>query len=119
MAGSSDCIMSFNRWQKLIAIRTPKTVSDVVARNSGATPAVIEGGLETSTALNLGLALHRHRNMSDTSADLSAQFIERSRHVLGTESPTKLGAAVKALPADALWWRANTTSNSVGNLLLH
>jgi uncharacterized damage-inducible protein DinB len=57
--------------------------------------------------------------MSDTSTDLSAQFIARSRHFLRTEYPTKLRAAVKALPADALWWRANSTSNSVGNLLLH
>ena len=26
MAGSSDCIMSFNRWQKLIAARMPNAV---------------------------------------------------------------------------------------------
>jgi uncharacterized damage-inducible protein DinB len=42
-----------------------------------------------------------------------------SRRYLGTEYPTKLRAAVAALPADALWWRANEQSNSVGNLLLH
>ena len=42
-----------------------------------------------------------------------------SREFLGTEYPTKLRAAVDALPADALWWRANEQSNSVGNLLLH
>ena len=34
MAGSSDCIMSFNRWQKLMAVRMPKTV--VSTRRSGA-----------------------------------------------------------------------------------
>src|SRR3954463_7068000 len=57
--------------------------------------------------------------MRDTSTDLGALFIARSRDFLRTEYPTKLRAAVKALPADALWWRANSTSNSVGNLLLH
>src|SRR5207244_1797611 len=42
-----------------------------------------------------------------------------SRYFLGTEYPTKLRNAVDALPADALWWRPNDQSNSVGNLLLH
>lgn len=51
--------------------------------------------------------------------DPATAFLARSRHYLGTEYPTKLRAAVEALPADALWWRANEQSNSVGNLLLH
>ena len=51
--------------------------------------------------------------------DLAASFLTMSRKYLGTEYPTKLRAAVEALPADALWWRANEQSNSVGNLLLH
>jgi uncharacterized damage-inducible protein DinB len=51
--------------------------------------------------------------------DLATLFLARSRHYLGTEYPTKLRAAVEALPADALWWRANEQANSVGNLLLH
>lgn len=46
-------------------------------------------------------------------------FLDRSRHYLRTEYPTKLRAAVESLSADALWWRANDQSNSVGNLLLH
>jgi uncharacterized damage-inducible protein DinB len=57
--------------------------------------------------------------MTDISNDLSALFVARSRHFLRTEYPTKIRAAVKALPVDAIWWRANATSNSVGNLLLH
>src|SRR4051812_20970220 len=52
-------------------------------------------------------------------ARLAQTFIDRSRHYLGTEYRTKLRAAVEALPADALWWRANEQSNSVGNLLAH
>ncbi len=51
--------------------------------------------------------------------NLAEQFVARSRHHLQTEYRTKLRAAVEALPADALWWRANEQSNSVGNLLMH
>jgi uncharacterized damage-inducible protein DinB len=57
--------------------------------------------------------------VNNNSDALATAFLERSRHYLRTEYPTKLRAAVKALPSDALWWRANTASNSVGNLLLH
>lgn len=51
--------------------------------------------------------------------DSATTFLSMSREYLGTEYPTKLRAAVEALPAEALWWRANDQSNSVGNLLLH
>jgi uncharacterized damage-inducible protein DinB len=51
--------------------------------------------------------------------DLASSFIERSRHFLTHEYRTKLRLAVESLPPDALWWRANEQSNSVGNLLLH
>jgi uncharacterized damage-inducible protein DinB len=54
--------------------------------------------------------------MTDSAA---LTFLEHSRYFLGTEYLTKLRAAVEALPADALWWRPNEQSNSVGNLLLH
>jgi uncharacterized damage-inducible protein DinB len=57
--------------------------------------------------------------LEQTLMDLASEFIERSRHYLQTEYRTKLRAAVTAMPADALWWRANDQSNSVGNLLLH
>jgi len=51
--------------------------------------------------------------------ELASEFLSMSRALLGTEYPTKLRAAVEAMPAEALWWRANEQSNSVGNLLLH
>src|SRR5215470_9171091 len=51
--------------------------------------------------------------------NLADSFLDRSRHFLGTEYRVKIRAAVEALPAEALWWRANEESNSVGNLLLH
>src|SRR3970040_275526 len=50
---------------------------------------------------------------------IAGSFLERSRYYLCRESPTKIRAAVEALPADRLWWRPNEQANSVGNLLLH
>ena len=50
---------------------------------------------------------------------LSEQFLARSRHYLGVEYRIKIRAAVETMSADALWWRANEQSNSVGNLLMH
>ncbi|HEX6535612.1 MAG TPA: DUF1572 family protein [Gemmatimonadaceae bacterium] len=55
--------------------------------------------------------------MSNTS--IGEAFIAQSRALLTDEYRIKLRKSVAALPADALWWRANATSNSVGNLLLH
>lgn len=53
------------------------------------------------------------------SITLGAKFIERSRYYLGEEYPAKIRAVLAALPAEALWWRPNIWSNSVGNLVLH
>lgn len=49
----------------------------------------------------------------------ATEFVARSRYLLGEEYRTKLRLTLDALPGDALWWRANEQSNSVGNLLLH
>jgi uncharacterized damage-inducible protein DinB len=46
-------------------------------------------------------------------------FLDRARYLLLTEYRTKIRLAADALPEDALWWRPNDQSNSVGNLLLH
>ena len=51
--------------------------------------------------------------------DPAQLFITRSRYYLQHEYRIKLRAAVEALPEDALWWRPNARSNSVGNLLSH
>lgn len=56
---------------------------------------------------------------TDLSVDLAREFIARSRFYLNDEYRTKIRRAVKAIPADAIWGRANDQSNSVGNLLLH
>jgi uncharacterized damage-inducible protein DinB len=46
-------------------------------------------------------------------------LLDRARYYLGTEYRTKLHRAVEALPSEALWWRPNESSNSVGNLIVH
>ena len=51
--------------------------------------------------------------------DLADSFLARSRHFLTHEYRAKVRLAVESLPRDAVWWRANEQSNSVGNLLLH
>ena len=51
--------------------------------------------------------------------DLATPFLERSRHYLSVEYPTKIRRCLDVLPADALWRRADERSNSIGNLLLH
>jgi uncharacterized damage-inducible protein DinB len=51
--------------------------------------------------------------------DLAREFVARSRFYLNEEYRTKLRRAVRAIPAGAIWQRANDQSNSVGNLLLH
>jgi uncharacterized damage-inducible protein DinB len=50
---------------------------------------------------------------------IAGSFLERSRYYLCREYPTKIRAAVEALPTDRLWWRPNEQANSAGNLLLH
>jgi uncharacterized damage-inducible protein DinB len=47
------------------------------------------------------------------------EFLERSRYYLSDEYLPKLRQCVEALPDDAIWRRANQSSNSIGNLLLH
>ena len=51
--------------------------------------------------------------------DIATPFLERSRHYLAFEYPTKIRRCLDVLPADAVWRRADEHSNSVGNLLLH
>lgn len=56
---------------------------------------------------------------TDVAVDLAREFIARSRFYLNDEYRTKIRRAVRAIPADVIWQRANEQSNSVGNLLLH
>ena len=55
----------------------------------------------------------------EVTASPGQTFLERSRYYLGEEYPVKIRQCVLALPNDALWKRANESSNSIANLLLH
>jgi hypothetical protein len=55
----------------------------------------------------------------DQGVELAREFIARSRYYLMEEYRTKLRRAVRAIPPEQIWRRANEESNSVGNLLLH
>lgn len=58
-------------------------------------------------------------DLESMSNDLASAFLERSRYYLGLEYPGKIRLALTAMPADRLWHRANDSSNSAGNLVLH
>jgi uncharacterized damage-inducible protein DinB len=60
------------------------------------------------------MATETHLNV-----DLAREFVARSRFYLNEEYRTKIRRAVRAIPADVIWQRANEESNSVGNLLVH
>ena len=51
--------------------------------------------------------------------DTATAFLDRSRHYLAFEYPTKIARCLDVLPPAALWRRPDEQSNSVGNLLLH
>jgi uncharacterized damage-inducible protein DinB len=46
-------------------------------------------------------------------------FIARSRHHLSEDFLPKIERCLESLNDDQIWWRPNTESNSIGNLLLH
>lgn len=46
-------------------------------------------------------------------------FLRRTRYYLAVEYPTKIRAALLAMPVERVWWRPNEWSNSAGNLVLH
>ena len=51
--------------------------------------------------------------------ELAAVFVAKARYFLREEYRTKMRRVLDALPADALWWRADESTNSIANLLLH
>src|SRR2546425_3678765 len=51
--------------------------------------------------------------------DLARALLEDARKRLVGGYPAQVRAALDTLTDDQVWWRANATSNSVGNLVLH
>jgi uncharacterized damage-inducible protein DinB len=46
-------------------------------------------------------------------------FVAKSRSLLSDEYLPKIERCLEELSEEAVWWRANPESNSIGNLLLH
>lgn len=57
--------------------------------------------------------------MHDANLAIAEGFVERSRYFLTNEYLPKIRLAVESLTEDAIWWRANESSNSIANLMLH
>jgi uncharacterized damage-inducible protein DinB len=57
--------------------------------------------------------------LSSSGQIATQMFLERSRYYLSGEYLPKLRHCVAALPDELVWHRANDSSNSIGNLLMH
>jgi uncharacterized damage-inducible protein DinB len=57
--------------------------------------------------------------MVNKDANVTALFIEFSRHKLLQHYWPRLRASVETLTGEQVWWRPNEASNSIGNLILH
>ena len=57
--------------------------------------------------------------MQEANLAIAECFVERSGYFLNNEYLPKIRLAVEPLSEDAIWWRANESSNSIGNLVLH
>lgn len=51
--------------------------------------------------------------------EVSAAFVEQARALLSEEYLPKVERCLEQLSDEQIWWRANSESNSIGNLLLH
>jgi uncharacterized damage-inducible protein DinB len=51
--------------------------------------------------------------------DVSRAFVQQARQLLKSEYLPKLERCLQSLTDEQVWWRANSESNSIGNLCLH
>ena len=58
-------------------------------------------------------------NGSESSGDVGRTFIAEALNFLNTEYLPKIERCLEQLTIADVWWRANSDSNSIGNLLLH
>jgi uncharacterized damage-inducible protein DinB len=54
-----------------------------------------------------------------TDQSISHEFIQNARRLISEEYLPKIERCVERLTDEQVWWRANSDSNSIGNLLLH
>jgi uncharacterized damage-inducible protein DinB len=51
--------------------------------------------------------------------EVSQEFITRARYHLSQDFLPKIERCLEKLTDEQIWWRANPSSNSIGNLILH
>ena len=54
-----------------------------------------------------------------TMSEVNQAFIAECRSLLVKDYLPKIERSVELLSDEQIWWRANPSSNSIGNLLLH
>jgi uncharacterized damage-inducible protein DinB len=52
-------------------------------------------------------------------ADIAKHFVDKARSYLSSSYLPKIESCLETLTDEEVWWRANSASNSIGNLLLH
>src|SRR6266404_1607120 len=57
--------------------------------------------------------------MKPAKPEFTKLFLKESRHSIETYHMPRLIKCLNLLPETDIWWRPNSTSNSVGNLVLH
>src|SRR5712671_7071612 len=57
--------------------------------------------------------------MKPAKPEFTKLFLKESRHSIETYHMPRLIKCLNLLPETEIWWRPNSASNSVGNLVLH
>ena len=57
--------------------------------------------------------------MNDRPANLAQSFLEQARHSLQRHHLPRLARCLQELSETDIWWRPNSASNSVGDMVLH
>jgi len=58
-------------------------------------------------------------SIENSETEVSRAFIDQAREFLREEYLPKIERCLEKLTDEQIWWRPNTESNSIGNLLLH
>src|SRR5678815_653057 len=56
---------------------------------------------------------------AESQADIAQTFIQKARDFITDQYLPKIERCVEKLSDEQVWWRPNSESNSIGNLLLH
>ncbi len=56
---------------------------------------------------------------ADSKTEVSRAFIQQAREFLRDEYLPKIERCLEKLTDEQIWWRSNSESNSIGNLILH